>query len=166
MHHRTTLTCSRRRRYFADCEIFRTFHCCWFVIFFLLRFFLLLSFSFHVAFAFVLCGAGEDDDADLRPSKQSLHLGIFLVLSLFFFFFSALGFCDTKRWIFEMVVGTIVQVTNISSHATDKQLRDLFGIFGDVLDLKLYPRWVLWCHHQYWDGSRRFHNNIYIVFLP
>ena len=40
------------------------------------------------------------------------------------------------------MVGTVVRVTNLSASVTDKQLRDLFGIFGDVLELRLYPTLV------------------------
>lgn len=38
-----------------------------------------------------------------------------------------------------MAPGTVVQVTNISPSVTEKQMRDLFGIFGRLDELKLYP---------------------------
>ena len=46
-----------------------------------------------------------------------------------------------KRWWFcaKMPSPTLIQVTNVSPHATPQQMKELFSYLGDIVEIKVYP---------------------------
>lgn len=34
---------------------------------------------------------------------------------------------------------TLIQVTNVSPHATPQQMKELFSYLGDIVEIKVYP---------------------------